>query len=676
MVDSAHQEGESNGLTKWLSQLCVFLRFFFFLAIRVSRWLIDKLDGKDGHIERSHIRILDSNMPFCEHDMHGPRTTRKAPLQLIDCDRPKSGLCADREVVIEEIFAASSNVKHSQNTYNHSTANDSAMPVCTKRTETSANRSCKDNRHLEENTRRTWVSTTIRENIDRQNFLSNTTSVLSSSDRFRKAGNSSRAQDWLNEDTPLPTPSKEVLESWERAWREEERRAAKEEKVKQRKDHGSDGLTIFGLVSSGANNCDYTKRPRGGSLSAANRNRMSARSAGNQKHGESELTDMEKQIEAHILDHGKAITWDEIVGLEEAKRSLMEMVILPHINPYIFQGLRSPPRGLLLFGPPGNGKTYLAKAVAFQSRATFFNISASSLASKWYGDGEKLMEALFSLARRRAPSVIFFDEVDSLLSARGNNEHAAARRIKTEFLVQLDGCAAHAGANIVVLAATNRPMDLDEAVLRRLSKRIYVPLPDDNSRKHILANLLRPTPPTSGKTESASMYRAHDNATPRQNDCFTGAGASTTAPSDSDEVGAASCCDSTRSAGFSAVPCPRYLEKGISPLHFSKNVDDAKVNSDLRGERRNLSPEMSRKDIETVATWTEGYSASDLTALCREAALQALREVPLEDLQTLKPENLRGIWLQDFIVALKRIRKSVGEDGIQRLLKWQAEFGV
>ncbi|OQR83611.1 fidgetin-like protein [Achlya hypogyna] len=196
------------------------------------------------------------------------------------------------------------------------------------------------------------------------------------------------------------------------------------------------------------------------------------------------------KIELEIVDAGDPVKFDDIAGLHFAKKCVNELVIWPMARPDIFTGLRSLPKGLLLFGPPGTGKTLIGKAIATQSGATFFSISASSLTSKWIGEGEKLVRTLFAVAAVKQPSVIFIDEIDSLLTQRSSTENEASRRMKTEFLVQLDGAGTKSKDIILVVGATNRPQELDEAARRRFVKRLYIPLPSAEARLDMVQRLL------------------------------------------------------------------------------------------------------------------------------------------------------------------------------------------
>ncbi|KAK9147615.1 hypothetical protein Scep_006372 [Stephania cephalantha] len=276
-----------------------------------------------------------------------------------------------------------------------------------------------------------------------------------------------------------------------------------------------------------------------------------------------------EMINTVIVDRSPSVKWEDVGGLDKAKQSLMEMVILPTKRKDLFTGLRRPARGLLLFGPPGNGKTMLAKAVASESEATFFNV----------GEAEKLVRTLFMVAISRQPSVIFMDEIDSIMSARSANENDSSRRLKSEFLVQFDGVSSNSNDLVIVIGATNRPQDLDDAVLRRLVKRIYIPLPDENVRRLILKNK-------------------------------------------------------------------------------------------LKGQAFSLPG----RDLEKLVQETEGYSGSDLQALCEEAAMAPIRELG-QKILTVKADQVRPLKYADFQKAMTIIRPSLQKSKWEELERWNKEFG-
>ncbi|XP_027964664.1 fidgetin-like protein 1 [Eumetopias jubatus] len=280
-----------------------------------------------------------------------------------------------------------------------------------------------------------------------------------------------------------------------------------------------------------------------------------------------------------IMDHGPPISWDDIAGVEFAKATIKEIVVWPMMRPDIFTGLRGPPKGILLFGPPGTGKTLIGKCIASQSGATFFSISAASLTSKWVGEGEKMVRALFAVARCQQPAVIFIDEIDSLLSQRGDGEHESSRRIKTEFLVQLDGATTSSEDRLLVVGATNRPQEIDEAARRRLVKRLYIPLPEAAARKQIVINLMSKEQCCLSEEEIALVVR--------QTDGFSGA-------------------DMTQLC----------REASLGPIRSLQTVDIATVTPDqvrpiayidFENAFRTVRPSVSPKDLEVYENWNRTF---------------------------------------------------------------------
>ncbi|KAJ7376494.1 hypothetical protein OS493_034230 [Desmophyllum pertusum] len=295
----------------------------------------------------------------------------------------------------------------------------------------------------------------------------------------------------------------------------------------------------------------------------------------------SHLKNIDSKLANHIMDEiiesEAPVHFDDIAGAENAKKLLKEIVILPYLRPELFTGLRAPARGLLLFGPPGNGKTMLAKAVASESKATFFNISAATLTSKWVGEGEKLVRALFAVARELQPSIIFIDEVDSLLCERKEGEQEHSRRMKTEFLVIADP-----NERILVMGATNRPQELDDAALRRMVKRVYVPLPDKETRRVLLSKLLvkNHNPLTASEMETLS----------RQTEGYSGS-------------------DLTALARDAALGPIRDLRPDQIQSMDAAKVRDIKYN-DFRNSLRVIRPSLSPHSLKLFEDWNSSYGSS------------------------------------------------------------------
>lgn len=323
-----------------------------------------------------------------------------------------------------------------------------------------------------------------------------------------------------------------------------------------------------------------------------------------------------RQILNDIVVRGDEVHWDDIAGLEGAKKALKEAVVYPFLRPDLFSGLREPARGMLLFGPPGTGKTMLARAVATESNSTFFSVSSSSLTSKWHGESEKLVRALFGLAKVLAPSIIFVDEIDSLLSARSSgSEHEASRRSKTEFLIQWsDLQRAAAGreqsardkkegdaSRVLVLAATNMPWDIDEAARRRFVRRQYIPLPEHHVRE-------------------------------------------------------------------------QQLRKLLSHQHHELSDEDTEVLVHVTEGKHPSSAYIIQISLNVVLILALGFSGSDITALAKDAAMGPLRNLG-EALLHTPMDQIRPIRFEDFEASLYSIRPSVSPDGLRKYEDWAREFG-
>lgn len=224
---------------------------------------------------------------------------------------------------------------------------------------------------------------------------------------------------------------------------------------------------------------------------------------------------------------------------------------------------------------------FQAKAVANEARCTFFNISAATIMSKWVGEGEKMMRELFKIARAKQPAIIFIDEVDSMLCSRGEDENGASRRVKTEFLLQFDGASTNPDDRVLVLGATNRPFDLDDGVLRRFPRRIFIDLPNAQAR-----------------------------------------------------------------------------EKGII-----KNFEISKTKQQLTSSQ-----------LRIIAEKTNGYSFSDLTALCKEAAMGPIRGLSRSQLERASERSIRAVQYEDLAKAMEVVKPSTSQNNQQKLLEFARDF--
>ena len=291
-----------------------------------------------------------------------------------------------------------------------------------------------------------------------------------------------------------------------------------------------------------------------------------------------EIKEYKSVIEETLIEKKLNVKWSDLIGLDDVKQKMMETIILPTLNPSLFTGLRTPARGVLFYGPPGNGKTMIAKAVASEcgKNVAFFNISSSTFTTKTAGrETDKMIKALFALAAERQPSVIFIDEMDSILSKRGASDTEEARRLKNEFLIQFEGVSSGASDRIVVIGATNRPFDIDDAILRRFSVRIYLDLPSAEARRHMIQKMMK------------------------------------------------------------------------------------KVQNKLTNE-----------DYAEIVNKTNNFSFADLSALCREASYEPIREIPPEKVATININDIRAVKFGDFDKAFKRVSKSVAEQTLTDLIKW------
>ncbi|XP_069700171.1 outer mitochondrial transmembrane helix translocase-like isoform X2 [Periplaneta americana] len=226
-----------------------------------------------------------------------------------------------------------------------------------------------------------------------------------------------------------------------------------------------------------------------------------------------ELTEYEMMIAGHLVDPAAIpVSWADIAGLEDVIQELRETVILPIQKKELFADsqLTQPPKGVLLHGPPGCGKTMIAKATASEARTRFINLDVSMLTDKWYGESQKLAAAVFTLAVKLQPCIVFIDEIDSFLRNRNSHDHEATAMMKAQFMSLWDGLITDPNCTVIVMGATNRPQDLDRAILRRMPATFHIGLPNVTQRRQIL-RLILANEPTAEDVDLNRMAKLTEN---------------------------------------------------------------------------------------------------------------------------------------------------------------------
>jgi len=296
---------------------------------------------------------------------------------------------------------------------------------------------------------------------------------------------------------------------------------------------------------------------------------------------ESEVDDEAKKLQEMISDtiltERPAVKMSEVAGLAEAKQAIDDAILAPMKHPELFKGkARQPWRGILFYGPAGCGKTLVAKAVASEVNATFFNVSAANIVSKWLGESERLVMNLFELARKNQPAIIFIDELDSIGVSRSGDDVGGERRLKTQLLTELQGLASKEDERITLIGATNLPWELDFALRSRFEKKIHVPLPGKEARS----------------------------------------------------------------------------------LIFEIHMEDVEVSPTI--------------DYDELADLTEGYSGRDISVVCREAAMEPIRDLQRSGRMDDEREilDIRPVSRDDLLQAIENIRPATPPEDVKRYINW------